>query len=53
LNIKPPSERLSFDLEDSPVPEEWKKRIADKLNNIPEVFTVDLPMDVLLQSNII
>lgn len=36
-----PSERLAFNLDDSPMPEEWKQRISDQLNSIPEVFAVD------------
>lgn len=31
----------SFNLSESPVPEEWKQRIIDKLNSIPEVFAAD------------
>lgn len=31
----------SFNLDDSPMPEEWKTRIRDKLNSIPEVFALD------------
>ena len=37
----PPSDKVSCSLEDSPIPAEWKKRIKDKLNTIPEVFAVD------------
>lgn len=36
-----PSEKLSFNLDDSPMPEDWKQRISDQLNSIPEVFAVD------------
>lgn len=36
-----PSEKLAFDLHDSPISEEWKRRITDKLNSIPEIFAVD------------
>ena len=36
-----PSESLAFNLDDSPMPEEWKRRISDQLNSIPEVFAVD------------
>ncbi len=35
------SGKLVFNLDDSPIPEEWKKRIYDKLNSLPEVFAVD------------
>ncbi|RXN05331.1 Retrovirus-related Pol polyprotein from transposon 412 [Labeo rohita] len=35
------SGKLVFNLNDSPIPEEWKKRISDKLNSLPEVFAVD------------
>lgn len=37
----PQNDTLSFNLEDSPIPEEWKRRITDKLNNLHEVFAVD------------
>lgn len=36
-----PSGELVFDLDNSPIPEEWKKRISDKLNSLSEVFAVD------------
>lgn len=35
------SDKLSFNLEDSPIPEQWKRRITEKLNNMPEVFAID------------
>lgn len=35
------TERFAFNLDDSPVPEDWKQRISDKLNSLPEVFAVD------------
>lgn len=35
------SERLAFNLDDSPIPEEWKQQISDQLNSIPEVFAVN------------
>ncbi|KAI3355900.1 hypothetical protein L3Q82_004447 [Scortum barcoo] len=35
------SERLAFNLDDSPMPEEWKQRISDQLNSFLEVFAVD------------
>ncbi|XP_055017481.1 LOW QUALITY PROTEIN: uncharacterized protein LOC129411251 [Boleophthalmus pectinirostris] len=31
----------SFNLDDSPMPEEWKERIRERLNSIPEVFALD------------
>ncbi|KAJ7991583.1 hypothetical protein DPEC_G00285370 [Dallia pectoralis] len=31
----------SFNLDDSPMPEEWKIRIRDKLNSIPGIFALD------------
>lgn len=37
----PPSDKVSCSLESSPISAEWKKRIMDKLNTIPEVFAVD------------
>lgn len=36
-----PSGELVFNLDNSPIPEEWKKRISDKLNSLSEVFAVD------------
>lgn len=36
-----PSEKLAFHLHDSAISEEWKQRITDKLNSIPEVFAAD------------
>lgn len=36
-----PCGKLVFDLDDSPIPEEWKKRVSDKLNSMSEVFAVD------------
>lgn len=33
--------KLLFNFDDLPIPEEWKKRIYDKLNSLPEVFAVD------------
>ncbi|KAL1254368.1 hypothetical protein QQF64_016597 [Cirrhinus molitorella] len=35
------SGKLAFNLDDSPIPEGWKKRISDKLNSLPDVFAVD------------
>ena len=32
---------INFDLEDSPISEEWKRRITQQLNSMPEVFAVD------------
>lgn len=37
----PESEKLAFNLEDSPMSEEWKQRISEELNSIPEVFAVE------------
>lgn len=34
------SGKLVFHLDDSPIPEEWK-RISDQLNSLPEVFAID------------
>lgn len=31
----------TFSLDDSPIPEEWKQRITDKLSSMPEIFAVD------------
>ncbi|KAK7893154.1 hypothetical protein WMY93_022306 [Mugilogobius chulae] len=33
--------KYSFNLDNSPMPEEWKERIQEKLNSIPEVFALD------------
>lgn len=33
--------KLMFNLDDSPISEEWKKHISDKLNSLLEVFAVD------------
>lgn len=35
------SKLITSSLDNSPVSKEWKQRIADKLNSIPEVFAVD------------
>lgn len=35
------SDKLALDLHNSPISEDWKQRITDKLNSIPEVFAVD------------
>ena len=32
---------LRFDLEDSPIPEHWKRRATERLNTIPEIFATD------------
>ncbi len=34
----PARSNLKFDFEDSPLTPEWKKRITDQLNNMPEVL---------------
>lgn len=38
---KPKSDNLEFNLDDSPISEQWKDRIITKLRSIPEVFAVD------------
>lgn len=38
---KSDSENLKFNLDDSPIPEQWKERIITKLKSISEVFAVD------------
>lgn len=38
---KPDSDNLEFNLDDSPISEQWKDRIITKLRSIPEVFAVD------------
>lgn len=44
------SGKLSFDLENSPITEQWKRRVTEKLNSISEVFaTDDLPTATQLQ----
>lgn len=40
-NIQTGNGKYSFNLDDSPMPEDWKRRIQDKLNSIPEVFALD------------
>ncbi|CAI5662959.1 unnamed protein product [Oreochromis niloticus] len=38
---EPDSDNLTFNLDDSPIPEQWKERILGKLRSIPEVFALD------------
>ena len=42
MTISPtnPENSITFDFSDSPLPEDWKKRITTKLNSIPEVFSM-------------
>lgn len=39
--IKSDSSKLSFNLDESPIPEQWKERILQKLQSISEVFALD------------
>uniref|UniRef100_A0A669DQG9 ribonuclease H n=1 Tax=Oreochromis niloticus TaxID=8128 RepID=A0A669DQG9_ORENI len=38
---EPDSDNLTFNRDDSPIPEQWKERILGKLRSIPEVFALD------------
>uniref|UniRef100_A0A3B4ZHB9 Gypsy retrotransposon integrase-like protein 1 n=1 Tax=Stegastes partitus TaxID=144197 RepID=A0A3B4ZHB9_9TELE len=38
---KPDNDHLNFDLDESPISQQWKKRILAKLRSIPEVFALD------------